>query len=129
LLCVSNWLFVQNKLSQAHRERDSTQLRVSQLEAERDAKAAQEQALGQAADQEIRQMAVASAGGDADMLVGDGMHDGVEDAALNVEQMTIQEIKEWLTDHGYEDEVWALASRKKPRVVRGDWIQLIQEKS
>jgi hypothetical protein len=44
------------------------------------------------------------------------------------ESMTIQEIKEWLTDNGYEDECWALANRKTPRVKKAEWVALMNSK-
>lgn len=42
--------------------------------------------------------------------------------------MTIQEIKEWLIDHGFEGEVWELASRRTPRVKKADWVSLMKSK-
>lgn len=55
------------------------------------------------------------------------MHDGqMADACLDAEGMTIQEIKEWLIDHGFEGHVWELANRRAPRVKKADWVALLK---
>lgn len=95
---------------------------IAQLEADsaRDAAAMAAQIAERArAVQEAEPMDEAPAAG------GSGS-DG--DGGANAEAMTVQEIKEWLTEGGFESEVWALATRKTPRVKKADWISLMQSK-
>lgn len=54
------------------------------------------------------------------------MRDPPLDTIPDAEGMTIQEIKEWLIDHGFEGEVWNLASRRAPRVKKADWVSLMK---
>ena len=142
---MSTSICVQEKLAQKQGELDTQRARAEQLIAERDANAATVAQLQQDTDRAVAQLAAAheanngaAAGnggagfaapdvGDANMGVGgDEQHAGND--AVNVGQMTIQEIKEWLTDAGHEEEVWALASRKAPRVKKDEWVQLIRSK-
>jgi hypothetical protein len=55
-------------------------------------------------------------------------HAAAAETALRAEGRTIQEIKEWLIDNGYEEECWALANRKTPRVKKADWVNLMSSK-
>ena len=48
--------------------------------------------------------------------------------AVDVDSMTIQEMKEWLTEAGCESEVWELANRKTPRIKKADWADLVRRK-
>lgn len=57
---------------------------------------------------------------------GDG--GGAGGDGVNADTMTVQEIKEWLTDRGHESEVWELATRKTPRVKKADWVALVRSK-
>jgi hypothetical protein len=121
---------VQEELAKAHRELDSQRLRVSQLEAELDAKAAQEQALDQEADRGVQQFAIVPgvAGEDVEMD-GGGKEVGIENIVPgDAGKMTIQEIKKWLLDRDHEGEVWELLNRKAPRVKKEDWVQLMRSK-
>jgi hypothetical protein len=122
---------LQEELAKAHRELDSQRLRVSQVEAELDAKAAQEQALDQEADRGVQQFAIVLgvAGEDVEMDgVGNQSGPGMENSPWDAGKMTIQEIKKWLLDRDHEGEVWELANRKAPRVKKDDWVQLMRSK-
>lgn len=66
--------------------------------------------------------------GDADVSpqVNVSMLDArIPDTRPGAEAMTIQEIKEWLIDHGFEADVWELVNRRTPRVKKADWVALM----
>lgn len=127
---------LQERLAQLHAEVDSQRHLVATLIAERDANAAAVQALQHETDRTVEQLTLRPRGNGAgsstpalaagDSVTAADQNEGSE--AVNAGQMTIQEIKEWLTDHGFEDDVWSLTNRKTPRVKKDDWLQLIWSK-
>ena len=124
---------VQERVAQLQAQLQSERQLVASLKEERDANTAAMQALQQETDRTVAQLtcrsdAAAAGAAVVDDVMADAGDQNGRNNGLNVAQMTIQEIKEWLTDHGHEEEVWALASRKAPRVKKGDWLELIQSK-
>jgi hypothetical protein len=127
---------LQEQLAQLQAEVDSQRHLVATLIAERDANAAAVQALQHETDRTVEQLTLWPQGNIAgsstpalvavDSATAADQSEGNE--AVNAGQMTIQEIKEWLTDHGFEDDVWSLTNRKTPRVKKDDWLQLIRSK-
>jgi hypothetical protein len=63
----------------------------------------------------VRECAAADAG---DSMEFEDAGEG-EDSNLNPEKMTIQKMKDWLTERGHEDTVWRLSNdkAKKPQYV------------
>lgn len=103
--------------------------RVAELLAEQEAQAAALKEMQQQTEQEVaqhvmQQRDVGDDAGPAGMDI-DAVGAG---SGPRAEGMTIQEIKEWLTDNGYEDECWALANRKTPRVKKAEWVALMNSK-
>jgi hypothetical protein len=121
---------VQESLARKQAELEQLKQQIEQLVAERAASAQQLAALQQEADRAVAGgggVAPAYDHGDIDMAEGDEQQPA-NGNAVNTAQLTIQEIKEWLTDQGFEEEVWALTSRKAPRVKKDDWVQLVRSK-
>lgn len=118
---------MQEQLAAKQLEVDQLQQQVDALTNERAASAQQIAALQAEADNAAA-AAPAHNGGDHDMAAGDEQVAPNGAAAVNPAQMTIPEIKEWLTDAGFEGEVWELVNRKTPRVKKDDWVQLARSK-
>ena len=113
-------------MTAAQRELNAERQRVATLQAERDASAAALQAAQAETDRDVAQFT--PNGGDAQMAENEGDDAGpAPDDELNPAQMTVQEIKEWLTDHEHEADVWELNGRK-PRAKKSDWVDLMQSK-
>lgn len=118
---------MQEKLATAQRELGTERQRVAALQAERGAQAAALQAAQAETDRDVAQFG-GGGGDDAEMAAADGEDvGGAENGALNPAQMTMPEIKEWLTDNGHEDVVWELSVRK-PRAKKADWVELMRSK-
>lgn len=114
---------MQERLGAKQRELDAAAGRVRGLLAEKDAQAVALARLQAETENDVAALAQPSpSGGAAAPLAGDAA------GALRVEQMTIQEIKEWLTERGHEAEVWELTNRKTPRVKKADWVDLMRSK-
>lgn len=115
---------MQEKLAAKQAELTAAQHSVRQLQAERDNQAAALAELGNAPGGSAGGIA-----GDADMAAPfEDAEEGETEEPVHVDKMTIQEIKQWLVEHGQEDAVFELNSRAKPRAKREDWVQLICSK-
>ena len=117
---------VQEKLAAKQTEVNGLRQQVEQLTQERDAAQASLQTVDQQADMYNGAGDAPAADADEHMAEADEQHPG--NGAVNPAQMTITEIKEWLTDRGHEGDVWNLANRKAPRAKKDDWVQLIASK-
>ncbi|GLI70685.1 hypothetical protein VaNZ11_015625 [Volvox africanus] len=121
------------------RERDAArgeaeQLRADLLAETRAKEALQSQMDGYMAEAQAARtqpVAAASYGVDNDensIPSGEANRGRVLVDASNVVKMSIQEIKDALTQAGYQDEVWALANRR-PAAKKADWIAMLQSRS
>jgi hypothetical protein len=69
----------------------------------------------------------------ADQAAGGGSGSGAGGAGTRISQeqlvaMTIPSMKTWLTQRGFEQEAWALSTRK-PAAKKGEWVALVRDKA
>ncbi|KXZ50367.1 hypothetical protein GPECTOR_16g540 [Gonium pectorale] len=137
----------------AARERDAARAELDQLRADLQAEVGAKSAMQSRLDEMVaeaqaaRAAALGGGGGfRSAVTTGDGhdenMHpDGSGAAgglgggggrvlvdAGNIGGMTVQEIKDALTQAGYTDEVWALTNRK-PAPKKADWVELLRRRA
>lgn len=118
---------LQEQLAAKQAELSAAQQRVQQLQAERTNQAAALAELQDATNRDVAQIAGHGAGaGDADMAEAEDENDPQDAEQVDGNNMTIPEIKAWLTDHGHEGDVFEMAQRKRTR--KADWVQLISSK-
>ncbi|GIL82521.1 hypothetical protein Vretimale_11947 [Volvox reticuliferus] len=121
------------------RERDAARAEAEQLRADLLAETHAKEALQAQMDgymaeaQAARTQPVAAAlyGGDNDENSnpsGEANRGRVIVDAGSIAKMSIQEIKDTLTQAGYQEEVWTLANRR-PAAKKADWIAMLQSRS
>eukprot|EP00892_Ulva_mutabilis_P000560 jgi/Ulvmu1/10504/UM064_0042.1 len=123
---------MQGRVSDLTAELESVKKRNEALITEKEGKDAMLKKLQEETEQHAAQLdhhtrnsyGEGSAYAQADMSTPDGQ---LTSACPDAEGMTIQEIKEWLIDHGFEAHVWDLANRRTPRVKKADWVALMKQ--
>jgi hypothetical protein len=85
---------------------------------------AQLDSFDQRMDEELQQVEGGGAGSGRGS--GSGRAGGLSQSELV--SMTIPNMKTWLTSHGFDQEAWALSTRK-PAAKKGDWVALVTEKA
>ncbi|GLC35099.1 hypothetical protein PLESTM_000279400 [Pleodorina starrii] len=125
------------------RERDAARAEAEQLRADLQAETRAKEALQAQMDgymaeaQAARTQPVGPAGtsygggNDENFHPADGAGGGGRGRVLvdagNISKMTVQEIKDLLTQAGYHDDVWDLTNRK-PAPKKADWVALLQQR-
>ena len=108
---------------------DAEKKRVAELLAEQEAQATALKEMQQQTEKEVAQHAMQQRDSIGDDAGPAGMDvDPAGAGGPRAEGLTIQEIKEWLTDNGHEEECWQLANRKAPRVKKAEWVALMNNK-
>lgn len=103
--------------------------RVAELLADQEAQAAALKEMQQQTEKEVAAHAMQQRDSIGDDAGPAGMDvDPAGAGGPRAEGLTIQEIKEWLTDNGHEEECWELANRKTPRVKKAEWVALMNSK-
>lgn len=120
---------MQERLAALATQLTAEKKRVAELLAEKEAQAAALQEMQQQTEREVAQHAMQQRDSMGDDAGPAGMDvDPVGADGPRAEGLTIQEIKEWLTDNGHEDACWTLANRKAPRVKKAEWVALMNSK-